>query len=102
MLTFLGSVVRIAPNEYSIDDPDAVKIIYGHGTAFTKGPWYAASGPPHEPNIFTDRNPNSHAAERRKYASLYSMSTLVTMEQAVNHCIWGLSDRLADFSRHVL
>ena len=31
-----GAIVRIAPNEYSIDDPDAVKVIYGHGTNFVK------------------------------------------------------------------
>lgn len=31
-----GSVVRIAPNEYSIDDVGAAKVIYGHGNAFVK------------------------------------------------------------------
>ena len=31
-----GKIVRIAPNEFSIDDPDAVKIIYGHSTKFPK------------------------------------------------------------------
>ncbi|KAL1635333.1 hypothetical protein SLS56_001756 [Neofusicoccum ribis] len=94
-----GPIVRIAPNEYSIDDPDAIKIIYGHGTAFTKGPWYYASGSPHKANLFSDRDPRSHAAERRKFAALYSMSTLVTMEQAVDHCIGFLHSRLGDFAR---
>lgn len=28
--------MRIAPNEYSIDDPEAVKIIYGLGSQFIK------------------------------------------------------------------
>lgn len=36
LLTTPGPVVRIAPNEYTIDDPDAIKIIYGHGTNFVK------------------------------------------------------------------
>lgn len=31
-----GSVVRIAPNEYSIDDVGSAKVIYGHGNAFVK------------------------------------------------------------------
>lgn len=31
-----GPIVRIAPNEYSIDDYEAAKTIYGHGTAFVK------------------------------------------------------------------
>src|SRR5271168_328983 len=31
-----GPIVRIAPHEYSIDDVDAAKTIYGHGNAFVK------------------------------------------------------------------
>lgn len=31
-----GPIVRIAPGEYSIDDVDAVKTIYGYGSAFVK------------------------------------------------------------------
>jgi len=31
-----GPVVRIAPNEYSINDVSAAKTIYGHGNAFVK------------------------------------------------------------------
>lgn len=32
----VGPVVRIAPNQYSIDDPDAVKILYGLASKFVK------------------------------------------------------------------
>jgi hypothetical protein len=31
-----GPIVRIAPREYSIDDVEAARTIYGHGTAFVK------------------------------------------------------------------
>ena|SRR5271156_2188132 len=31
-----GTIFRIAPDEVSISDPEAIKIIYGHGTGFTK------------------------------------------------------------------
>lgn len=31
-----GTVVRIAPNVYSIDDPDCAKVLYGHGSKFVK------------------------------------------------------------------
>ena len=34
-----GPIVRIAPGEYSIDDVDAAKTIYGHGNAFVKVRW---------------------------------------------------------------
>lgn len=31
-----GPIIRIAPGEYSIDDAEAAKTIYGHGNAFVK------------------------------------------------------------------
>jgi hypothetical protein len=31
-----GPIVRIAPHEYSVDDVDAARTIYGHGNAFIK------------------------------------------------------------------
>ena len=31
-----GPIWRVAPGEYSIDDVDAAKTIYGHGNAFVK------------------------------------------------------------------
>jgi hypothetical protein len=31
-----GPIVRIAPGEYSVDDVEAMRTIYGHGTAFIK------------------------------------------------------------------
>jgi hypothetical protein len=32
-----GSIVRIAPNEVSISDPEAIKVIYSTTGGFTKG-----------------------------------------------------------------
>jgi hypothetical protein len=31
-----GKIVRIAPDEVSISDPESIKTIYGHGSGFTK------------------------------------------------------------------
>lgn len=31
-----GPIVRISPNEVAIADPNAIKIIYGHKSGFTK------------------------------------------------------------------
>lgn len=38
----LGKVVRIGPNEVSIDDSDAVKDLYGHGNDLEKANHYWA------------------------------------------------------------
>ncbi|KAK7730687.1 hypothetical protein SLS57_001518 [Botryosphaeria dothidea] len=93
-------IVRIAPNYYSIDDPSAVRTIYGHGTKFTKGPWYEASRDPTSElkDLFTDRDEKSHAANRRKVASLYSMTTLLKMEETVNDCIGLIETRFREFA----
>lgn len=31
-----GAIVRIAPSEYSIDDVESARTIYGHGSSFVK------------------------------------------------------------------
>lgn len=67
-----GPVVRLAPNEFSLDDPAAVKVIYGLGTTFTKGPWYTASGLPfkNQYNFFQMSENDRHIEMRRKLAGL--------------------------------
>lgn len=35
-----GNLVRVAPDHYSIDDPDAIKQVYGIGSKFPKSEWY--------------------------------------------------------------
>ena len=50
-----GKIVRIAPNEYSIADPDAIKTMYGRGTQFRKSDWYTAWEVPHMPNQFSSK-----------------------------------------------
>jgi hypothetical protein len=60
-------VVRIGPNEVSLDDPEAVKQIYGHATEFKKALWYYASGgihPEHTVDLFTDTDEKNHSKNR--------------------------------------
>ncbi|KFY65399.1 hypothetical protein V496_02591 [Pseudogymnoascus sp. VKM F-4515 (FW-2607)] len=94
-------IIRIAPNEYSIDDADAVKVIYGLGSQFIKSPWYIASGNP-DPHaaldLFSDRDPIRHAASRRKVASAYSMTALAQLEPFVDQCYSVLRARFIEFA----
>ncbi|KAH8660048.1 cytochrome P450 [Xylariales sp. PMI_506] len=94
-----GPIVRIGPNQFSIDDPDAAKAIYGHGTQFRKSDWYDTWGIPGETNLFKETDPAVHAATRRVVSSLYSMSNLVSYEPYVDECNSILCDRLAEFAR---
>ena len=57
-----GSVIRLAPDHYSISDRAAVKTIYGPGSHFAKSAWYDGWGHP-DPNktsLFSDRNVKRH------------------------------------------
>lgn len=69
-----GPIVRIAPNEYSIDDSEAIKIIYGHGTSFTKVfPITPPNGVFSSP---TDLNSHSRPHGTTRAAVLIGMSTI--------------------------
>lgn len=93
-----GPIVRIAPGEYSIDDVDAAKTIYGHGNAFVKAPWYWAWMPPDpsKASLFSDLNSTRHGFQRRKFAAFYSMSSLVGYEEFVNNCSSLLTQRFSE------
>lgn len=78
------------PGYFTIDDGKAHKIIYGHGDAWTKGEFYAAwslSSDPQMENLFTTRDHGYHSTMRRKVASMYSMTSLVSYEPYVDQCI---------------
>lgn len=65
-----------------------------------QSPWYYASGHPSPNNwdLFTDRDGKRHAANRRKVASLYSMTNLVQMEPYVATCTDLLERKLKEFA----
>ncbi|GLA51276.1 hypothetical protein AnigIFM63604_007628 [Aspergillus niger] len=90
--------VRIAPNYYSLSDPACLKTIYGLGTKYVKSSWYDAWNTEEDltwTNLFSERDPKKHAANRHKVASMYSMTTLTSYEPFVDSCI-GLFRRQLD------
>ncbi|KAK5230816.1 hypothetical protein LTR47_007371 [Exophiala xenobiotica] len=95
-----GPIVRIAPGYYSVDDMNAISVIYGHGTHFVKGKWYIASNNPTNkvPDLFTELDPDKHAATRRKVASLYSMTSLIAMEPNAVECAQLLVKKFTSFA----
>ncbi|KAJ5265325.1 hypothetical protein N7524_006343 [Penicillium chrysogenum] len=95
-----GPIVRIAPRQYSLDDPKVLRTIYSHSSTFIKAAWYDASGNPNPEShdLFTDRDPRRHSANRRKVASLYSMTSLVQMESCVVECSALLIQKLIGFA----
>jgi len=62
--------------------------------------WYFAWQPP-DPNrasLFSDVNASRHAHQRRKYASAYSMSSLVTYEPYVDNCLKLMVQRFSELA----
>ncbi|PVH92282.1 putative cytochrome P450 pisatin demethylase [Periconia macrospinosa] len=96
-----GHIVRIAPNWYSIDDPSAIKTIYGIGSKWRKSDWYYGWTPldPARVTLFTDRNIQNHANQRRNIATLYSTSSLVNYEPFVDRCADIFEKRLREHAR---
>ncbi|EXF78391.1 hypothetical protein CFIO01_11652 [Colletotrichum fioriniae PJ7] len=93
--------VRIAPKQYSINDPAVIKTIYGIGKGFLKSAWYEASSPVGLPwqDLFTDRDGARHAANRRLVANLYSVTSLRAMEPDVEDCLRVFVKQLEDLSQ---
>jgi hypothetical protein len=87
------------PGYFSIDDLESHKLLYGHGTSWRKGDWYEAwHVGPKMSNLFSEGDPAKHAAMRRKVASLYSMTSLVSYEPYVDHCIELLKSHFEVFA----
>lgn len=97
-----GSIVRVAPNQYSIDDPFSIKTIYGIGSHFTKSAWYEGwkHPSPDRWTLFPDRDIRRHAETRKRFQHLYSMTSLVNYEPFVDNCADLFIDQLSNFAKN--
>ncbi|KAK5652762.1 hypothetical protein OQA88_9615 [Cercophora sp. LCS_1] len=69
----LGSnVVRVGPNELSLDGLEAVKIVYGGG--WDKGSWYGVFDNYGVPCMFSAKGAAEHSAKKRMISHVYSKS----------------------------
>lgn len=69
-----GSIVRLAPNQYSISDPSAIKTVYGTGSRFAKSAWYDAWKHPAQWTVFADRDIKRHGlchSSHKRFRRLY-------------------------------
>lgn len=94
-----GPVVRVAPGYYSILEAD--KTVYGIGSKFPKGDWYQGwkHPSPDRWTMFPDQDIKRHAETRKRFQSLYSMSSLVSYETYVDECIDIILARFSQFAQ---
>ncbi|KKY13772.1 putative cytochrome p450 [Diplodia seriata] len=95
-----GPVVRLAPNEVSFVDKDALMTIYGHTKGTKKTSWYDVWKPPGAGNsFFNSTDPKEHAFLRKRVTAAYSMTAVLNMEARIQSVADTLWPRFRDFAR---
>lgn len=76
----------MGPNRYSISLPSGVKTIYQLGGKYSKTDYYTPlfAADLDQQTIFTLQDNELHKERRRKISSLYTMSSMVSYEKAVD------------------
>lgn len=95
-----GPLVRLGPNFVSVDDPSAVKTIYGITSKFPKSAWYQAFMVPgkYSFTLFGDQDIRRHADSRKRFQNVYSMSSLMSYETYVDQCADIFAQRLSEIA----
>lgn len=93
-LTFIspGPIMRIAPNHISVAIPDALSIVYAHGSGATKSNFYDTFVSL-QPSIFTTRDRKEHTRKRKMYSHIFSQRNVVEFEPHVRHHLTHLLQR---------
>ncbi|ATY61323.1 cytochrome P450 pisatin [Cordyceps militaris] len=96
-----GPIVRIAPDMFSIDMPEAVGTVYGISSKMPKSEWYDGWQHPTEEKatLFSDREVKRHAETRRRFQALYSMTSLLSYEGYADSCAEIFVQRLDEFAK---
>ncbi|RYO34967.1 hypothetical protein AA0111_g3638 [Alternaria arborescens] len=96
-----GSIVRTAPDEVHVSDPKAIPIIYPTQQPLKKTDWYltyrpVTLGP--GPDLFTDDDEKHHAAHRRIVGPVYTLSSMLKNERALDDLVKLFGDKLGGFA----
>jgi cytochrome P450 len=85
---------------YSIDDPEAAKVIYNRTNVWPKTGWYYAwSHPdPDKSNIFAERDNKEAQRMRRAFNPAFTMTAVLTYEPHVDECGKLLDRKLREFA----
>jgi len=95
-----GRAVRIAPNEVSITDGEAVKRLYGHGNPTVKTAWYDTWAPQNmAPGLFQTRDRKLHSFLRKRVSGVYSMTAIRKFEVYIQACLNLMLQQLMKHAR---
>ncbi|KAJ7463301.1 cytochrome P450 monooxygenase [Mycena latifolia] len=78
-----GPFMRISPSEVSIADPEALGIVYGHGSGTLKSSFYDAFVSI-ERGLFNTRDRKQHTRKRKIVAHVFSQKNVVEFEPNIS------------------
>ncbi|KAF2214910.1 hypothetical protein CERZMDRAFT_82803 [Cercospora zeae-maydis SCOH1-5] len=88
----LGKFVRVQPDHVSIADPEAIPIVYGHGTGFLKAQYYDAFVSIQR-GLFNTRDRAEHTRKRKTVSHTFSAKSVGQFEQYIHHNLDLLAKR---------
>ena len=89
-------MVRTGPNEISISDLKAIRIIYGPGTMFRKSDWYSVWQGRRRFDLFAERDEDIHKSQRTLVSRIYSMDALKELEEYVDNAVSCFMAKMRD------
>ena len=93
--------MRLAPNHVSVNDPEALPIVYGHGTGTLKSDFYDAFVSIRR-GLFNTRSRPEHTRKRKIVSHIFSQKNVLEFEPHVRHHLGELFkwwDRLCEGGR---
>jgi benzoate 4-monooxygenase len=77
-----GQIVRLGPNHLSFTSPDAIRDIYGHGTAAFKDKFYDAISGVHR-QLLDTIDKQEHGIKRKRFAAAFAQKSVEEKEHNV-------------------
>ncbi|CAE7179426.1 unnamed protein product, partial [Rhizoctonia solani] len=78
-----GTFVRLGPNHISISDPNALEIVYGHGSGLLKSNFYHVFKGGSGVNVFNTTDKSEHSRKRKRLANIFSPQNVLAFEPRV-------------------
>lgn len=92
-----GKLVRVTPTQVSIADPDAIPLVYGHGTGTLKSEYYDAFVSIQR-GLFNTRDRAEHTRKRKTVAHTFSAKSVGQFERYIHSNLELLARRWDELS----
>jgi hypothetical protein len=81
-----------------VSDPKAIPLIYSIQQPLLKSDWYSTYRSEDGPDLFTDDDENRHAAHRKLVGHIYTLSSMLKNESAIDDTNTLFMTRIGEFA----